>query len=289
MRNNQEIKKVLSLRNLLLMPRNITHYTKDIDVKSRLTKYITLNSPVLLSQDELTLNSRELVNIALLGGMGVISGNMSPEYQVQQVLEVKSANSDDYNNALRDVNGNLRVGARVKLQADIIERTFAMANAGLDAVFIDAPYAPFGDMLGVIRQIRQEAPAELQVIAGNVFTADGARSLIESGADAVKIGYVSNEFETLGVGSSNYSSIVTITDECYMSDTPVIFDGGSRITTDMFIKSIVAGIEAVIFEKDILQGESVDSLITKLKTAIMYTGNENIETFMKNAEFVQVN
>ncbi len=265
MKNDIEIKHSIDLEDLLLVPKPISHYTTEINVASRLTKTLTLDAPVLLPSSDV----EKLIEVAELGGMGIVSEELSQTDQVKKVKEFKEKNAD------------LRIGATVALNSDVIERTFAMAKAGLDVVFIDSLYAPFNDMTGVIRQIRQQGPSELQVVAGNAFTAEGARSLIEAGADAIKLGSAKHDLVEFGVGNSDYNSIITVVDECALSNIPVVFDGEIK-TVEMFIKIIALGVETIVI------GGDVEDFISKLKSAIMYTGNENIETFIQNAEFVQV-
>lgn len=90
--------------------------------------------------------------------------------------------------AARDAQGRLRVGAAVGLGKDAVDRANAMADAGLDVVFVDVAHGHSREAAGTVSMIRQQRSSNVQVVAGNVVTADAARSLIDAGADAIKVG-----------------------------------------------------------------------------------------------------
>ncbi len=156
-----------------------------------------------------------------------------------------------YPNAARDGQGRLRVGAAVTLGKDALDRAAAMTDAGLDVVFVDVAHGHTKEAVGTVSIIRQQRSNDVQVVAGNVATADAARSLIDAGADAIKVGVgslpgaASRSFA--GVGVPQLSAILNVFEQCDMSGVPVIVDGGVTSAAS-FAKAIGAGAEAVIID-----------------------------------------
>jgi IMP dehydrogenase len=154
-----------------------------------------------------------------------------------------------YPNAARDAQGRLRVGAAVTLGKDAVDRSAAMTDAGLDVVFVDVAHGHTRDAVGTVSQIRQQRSNDVQVVAGNVVTADAARSLIDAGADAIKVGVGSTSSAVsrslAGVGVPQLTAILNVVEVCEMSNVPVIVDGGVGCPASL-AKAIGAGAEAVV-------------------------------------------
>ncbi|MBU6475977.1 MAG: IMP dehydrogenase [Alphaproteobacteria bacterium] len=152
--------------------------------------------------------------------------------------------------ATRDRHGRLRVGACVRTGKDAIDRAAAMADAGLDVLFIDVAHAHSREVLGTVSHIRQQRSSEVQIVAGNVVTPEAARSLIDSGADAVMVGIGGHDRSAsrrlAGVGVPQLSAVVRVAEQCAMMGVPVIVNGGV-CSPSAFAKAIAAGAEAVIF------------------------------------------
>jgi IMP dehydrogenase len=228
-----------------------------------------------------------------------------------------------YPTAARDAHGNLRVGAAVSLGKDALDRTAAMADAGLDVVFIDVAHAHNKDAVNTVSRIRQQRSTDIQVIAGNVATAAAARSLIDAGADAVKVGIGGfagmATRKQAGVGVPQLMALMDVVEECGMQDVPVLLDGGVDTPAD-FAKAIAAGAHAAVFSQlfehtdevpvhaapkppgfDVYRLDenyqvaqhrgtvvhAVNTLMTGLKNAMAYTGAKDIRTLQENAEFVR--
>lgn len=251
-----------------------------------------------------------------------------------------------YPQAARDMYGRLRVGASVSLGKDAVDRAGAMADAGLDVVFVDVAHGHSRDAVGTVSMIRQQRSSNIQVVAGNVATADAARSLIDAGADAIKVGIgasgCSAARSQLGIGMPQLTAVLEVVEECALQNIPVIVDGGIR-TPAAIAKAIAAGAESVMIS-DMFAGtdeapgevvyqdtqaykvvnpaakaqhrpavtslvhdhfrldeDAVDTsipyrgpvahmvnlLVGGLKTAMAYTGNENIKSMHENAELIR--
>lgn len=156
-----------------------------------------------------------------------------------------------YPNAARDAQGRLRVGAAVSMGKDAFDRAAAMTDAGLDVVFVDVAHAHSRDVVGTVSRIRQQRTNDVQVVAGNVVTADAARSLIDAGADAIKVGIGPTACAVTrglsGVGMPQLTAILDVVEQCDISGIPVIVDGGIR-NAAVLAKALAAGAESVVLD-----------------------------------------
>jgi IMP dehydrogenase len=145
-------------------------------------------------------------------------------------------------NATRDAHGRLRVGAAVSLSKDAIERSAAMADAGLDVVFVDVAHAHSREAVGIVSRIRQQRATDIQVVAGNVTSGAAARSLIDAGADAVKFGPPCGAGR-IGFDAPHFSALLDVVNQCAMVGVPVIVEGGIRCPASL-AKALAAGAES---------------------------------------------
>jgi IMP dehydrogenase len=154
----------------------------------------------------------------------------------------------DYPNACKDGRGALRVGAAVGTSADTDERVEALVAAGVDVVVVDTSHGHTRGVLERIRRIKGAFP-DLQVVGGNIVTAEAARALVEAGADAVKVGIGPGSICTTrmiaGVGVPQISAVSNVAESLKGTDVPLIADGGVRYSGD-FAKAIVAGAHSVM-------------------------------------------
>jgi IMP dehydrogenase len=153
-----------------------------------------------------------------------------------------------YPMACKDEHGRLRVAAATGTGADGIERAEALFAAGLDVLVVDTAHGHSARVLAAVREIRRLSNYT-QVVAGNVVTADGARALIEAGADAVKVGVgpasICTTRMVAGVGVPQFTAIVDTVAECRKFGVPVIADGGIKFSGDL-AKAIAAGADCAM-------------------------------------------
>lgn len=183
------------------------------------------------------------------------------EHRVEKVLVVDSKfhlkgmiTVKDYNkaeqkpHACKDEKGRLRVGAAVGAGAGNEERIAALVEAGVDVLLIDSSHGHSEGVLERIRQTRQAYP-ELQIIGGNISTAEGAKALIDAGVNAVKVGIGPGSICTTrivtGVGVPQISAIMDAVEMAQRHNIPVIADGGIRFSGDI-AKAIAAGASCVM-------------------------------------------
>jgi IMP dehydrogenase len=173
-------------------------------------------------------------------------------------------------NSAKDERGRLLCGAAVGVTGDMLERVAALVEVGVDAVTVDTAHGHSKGVLDAVRTIKENYP-ELQVIAGNVATAEATKDLILAGADCIKVGIGPGSICTTrvvaGVGVPQLTAVMDCVEEASKYDIPVIADGGIKYSGDI-VKALAAGAKAVMMgsmlagceeapgEKEIYQGRS---------------------------------
>jgi len=156
--------------------------------------------------------------------------------------------AENYPLACKDEHGQLRVGASVGTSPDTDDRVAALVAAGVDVLVVDTAHGHSRNVLNRVKKIKADYP-EVQVIGGNIATAEAALALAEAGADAVKVGIGPGSICTTrvvtGVGVPQISAIDNVVSALKDLDIPVIADGGIRFSGDI-AKAIVAGADAVM-------------------------------------------
>ncbi|MGH7115763.1 MAG: IMP dehydrogenase [Stellaceae bacterium] len=150
--------------------------------------------------------------------------------------------------ACKDEHGRLRAAAATGTGSDGIERAEALFAAGLDVLVVDTAHGHSDRVIAAVREIRRLSNYT-QLIAGNVVTAEGARALIEAGADAVKVGVgpasICTTRMVAGVGVPQFTAIADTVAECRKFAVPVIADGGIKFSGDL-AKAIAAGADCAM-------------------------------------------
>ncbi len=150
--------------------------------------------------------------------------------------------------AAKDEHGRLRVGAAVGVTADMLHRVAALVEAGVDFVTIDTAHGHSEGVIAAVRETRSHYPS-LQIIAGNVATAEGTEDLIEAGANGIKVGIGPGSICTTrvvaGVGVPQLSAIMECAAVARTHDIPIIADGGIKQTGDV-PKALAAGASTVM-------------------------------------------
>jgi IMP dehydrogenase len=169
---------------------------------------------------------------------------VNDDFQLRGMITVKDIQkATDFPNACKDGDGQLRVGAAVGTGPDTAERVAALVHAGVDVVVVDTSHGHSKGVLDGVTAIKKAHP-ELQVIGGNIVTAEAARALVDAGADGVKVGIGPGSICTTrivaGVGVPQISAIANVAAELEGSGVPLIADGGVRFSGDL-AKAIVAG------------------------------------------------
>ncbi|MXZ45106.1 MAG: IMP dehydrogenase [Gammaproteobacteria bacterium] len=171
------------------------------------------------------------------------------QYRLTGMVTVKDIEkAKTYPNACKDGQGRLRAGASVGTSVDTDERVSALVDAEVDVLVVDTAHGHSRGVLDRIRWIKQSFP-QIQVVGGNVATAEGAQEIIEAGVDAVKVGIGPGSICTTrivsGVGVPQVSAISDVSKVAKSEEVPVIADGGIRFSGDI-AKAIAAGASGVM-------------------------------------------
>ena len=355
----ERLKAALTFDDVLLVPGYADFLPAEADVRTRLTKRLELNIPLLSSAMDTVTEWRTAVTMAREGGLGIIHKNLTPEEQAREVQKVKRAESgmildpitvgpeqtlsdaleimreheisglpvvgddmrpigiltsrdirfernlaqriealmtkelvtvppgvsqerakellhenriekllvvsedgklaglitikdllqaDRYPTAIKDDHGRLRCGAAIGVGPDRDERIAALVGAGVDVIVIDTAHGHSKGVLDAVRAVKTAHP-EVQLVAGNVATAEATLALIEAGADAVKVGIGPGSICTTrivaGVGVPQITAISDCAEAAKRHGVPIIADGGIKYSGDV-VKAIAAGAEVVM-------------------------------------------
>ena len=206
--------------------------------------------------------------------------------------------SIDYPLASRDSEGRLIVGAALGVSSDLIERAEKLSAAGVDVFVLDSAHGDSEGVINAIKEVKKKF-SKIEIIGGNVATAEGAKALVDAGVDAVKVGVGPGSICTTriiaGVGVPQLSAVLNVVQAA--KDIPVISDGGVRFSGDI-VKAIGAGADSVMLgsalagteeapgEVELYQGRSFKtyrgmgsiSAMSKRTDANRYMQGEDIDT-----------
>ncbi|MBQ3390849.1 MAG: IMP dehydrogenase, partial [Clostridia bacterium] len=153
-----------------------------------------------------------------------------------------------YPNSAKDDAGRLLCAAAIGVTGDVLERAAALLDCGVDLLVLDSAHGHSEGILECLRKVKRRFP-EAQVLAGNVATAEGARALIEAGADAIKVGIGPGSICTTrvvaGIGVPQISAIYNAATVAAKAGIPVVGDGGLQYSGDI-VKALAAGANVVM-------------------------------------------
>lgn len=166
------------------------------------------------------------------------------DFNLRGLITIKDIEKNiKYPLSAKDEQGRLLCGAYVGITANVLERVEALVNAHVDVIVIDSAHGHSANIFKTLRSIKEKFP-DLQVIAGNVATAEATRDLIAAGADAVKVGIGPGSICTTrvvaGIGVPQITAVMNCYEEAKKTGTPIIADGGIKYSGDM-TKAIAAG------------------------------------------------
>ncbi len=203
------------------------------------TNLITAKVGTTLSQAESILQQYKIEKLPVVGEDGVLVGLIT----YRDIIKVRK-----HPLSCKDAMGRLRVAAAIGVTADALYRAEALVKAGVDAVVIDTAHGHTKGVVEVLKEVKKRFP-KIDVVVGNVATADGARYLADAGADAVKVGIGPGSICTTrvvaGVGVPQLSAILETAGALEHTDVPIIADGGIRYSGDV-VKALAAGAGCVM-------------------------------------------
>ncbi|MDP0492872.1 MAG: IMP dehydrogenase [Fusobacterium sp. JB021] len=227
-------------------------YRKDYEtaVVEVMTKDNLITAPVGTTLEEAKdiLLSHRIEKLPIVDESGYLKGLITIK-DIDKIVE--------YPNACKDKHGRLRVGAAVGVGADTVERVKALVNAGVDVITVDSAH---GHSMGVVKRVKEirDAFPNVQLIAGNIVTAEAAKALIGAGVNAVKVGVGPGSICTTrvvaGVGVPQLSAVNDVYQVCKEAGVRVIADGGIKYSGDI-VKALASGGDCVMLGS-ILAGTS---------------------------------
>jgi IMP dehydrogenase len=157
------------------------------------------------------------------------------------------AKSEQYPHATKDDAGRLRVAAAIGVGDESYKRARTLVDVGVDVIMVDTAHGHNRQVVEMVTRLKRETPA--QVVGGNVATFEGAKAIVDAGADAVKVGVGPGSICTTrvvaGVGVPQVTAIMEATRACRPAGVPVIADGGLQYSGDI-VKAVVAGADSVM-------------------------------------------
>lgn len=243
-------KDALTFDDVLLVPQ-YSEITPDMaDVSTKLTNTFKMNVPFLSAAMDTVSEHKLVTALALAGGLGVIHKNMSIADQAKEVEMVKNYEFDNekYKRALVDKKGRLCVGAAIGVTADMMNRVHALMDAGVDVFVLDSAHGDSKNIINAIKNLRLEYP-NMELIAGNVATYEGALDLMKAGASAVKVGMGPGSICTTriiaGIGVPQLQAVMDCARASKEMNVPIIADGGIKYSGDV-VKALAAGANTVM-------------------------------------------
>jgi len=397
--DEQVLKEGLTFNDLVLVPKESSVLPKDVDIRTRLSRNISLNIPIVSAAMDTVTESEAAIALARQGGMGFIHKNMTIERQALEVEKVKKSESgmiidpitidpeqkifevlnimkkyrisgvpvvkggnlvgiitnrdlrfetnldrkvgdvmtkdnlatvpvgitleeskgilhrrriekllvvdgagklkglitikdieklEKYPNACKDHLGRLRVGAAVGVGPDRGERTDRLVAVNVDVIVVDSAHGHSAGVIDAVKETKRNFP-ELELVAGNVATAEGAAALIEAGADAIKVGMGPGSICTTrviaGVGIPQMTAIMECAGEAARANIPIIADGGIKFSGDI-TKALAAGASSVMIG-NLLAGTEESPGETELfqgRTYKVYRGMGSIEAMKEGSK-----
>ncbi len=214
----------------------------DQPVKSIMTPRKRL---VTVNEEASVEDAKELIRAHRLERVLVVDG----AFHLRGLITVKDIlKSTEHPLANKDATGRLRAGAAVGVGAGTEERVELLAEAGVDVIVVDTAHGHSQGVLDRVNWVKRNFP-EIEVIGGNIATADAARALVDKGADGVKVGIGPGSICTTrivaGVGVPQITAIQNVSESLKGSGVPMIADGGIRYSGDI-AKAIAAGADTVM-------------------------------------------
>ena len=192
-----------------------------------------------LEQAEVILQENKIEKLPVVNKNNKLVGLITFR-DITKVTQKPTANKDTF--------GRLRVAAALGVTPDVVDRAEALVNAGVDAVIIDTAHGHTKGVVNALKAVKAKFP-NLDVVVGNIATAEAAQFLVDAGADAVKVGIGPGSICTTrvvaGVGFPQFSAVIEVAAAIKGSGVPVIADGGIRYTGDI-PKAIAAGADSVM-------------------------------------------
>ena len=236
--NNEDEQKLVGIITNRDM-RFIQDYSIKIEEVMTKTDLVTASVGTTLEEAEKILQRHKIEKLPLVNDEGVLKGLITIK-DIEKVIE--------FPNSSKDSTGRLLCGAAVGVTADTMKRVEMLVRSHVDVIVVDTAHGHSKGVIDTVKQIRESYP-ELNIIAGNVATAEATRDLIEAGADIVKVGIGPGSICTTrvvaGVGVPQITAVYDCATEARKHGKAIIADGGIKYSGDI-VKALAAGGHAVM-------------------------------------------
>ncbi len=214
-------------------------FTKKIKDSMTSENLITAPEGTTLDQAQEILRKHKIEKLPLVDNDGMLKGLIT-------IKDIEKAVR--YPNSCRDSSGRLVAGAGVGITANMMDRVKALVDANVDLIVLDSAHGHSQNIINAVSKIKSAYP-DLQLVAGNIATAEAAEDLIKAGADAVKVGIGPGSICTTrvvaGIGVPQITAINDVYECAKKYGIPVIADGGIKYSGDI-VKSIAAGADVIM-------------------------------------------
>jgi IMP dehydrogenase len=238
----------------------------------------TARPGITLEESKAILHERRIEKLLVVDEAGKLVGLIT----IKDIEKIKK-----YPHSCKDDLGRLRAGAALGIGPDMEQRAERLVSANVDVVVVDTAHGHSEGVIQEVKRLKKKFP-RLEVVAGNVATADGARSLIEAGADAVKVGVGPGSICTTrvvaGIGVPQMTAIMDCAEEAAKWDVPIIADGGIKYSGDV-TKALAGGADAVMIGSLFAGTEESpgETILFQGRTYKVYRGMGSIEAMREGS------
>ncbi|MHA7830553.1 MAG: IMP dehydrogenase [Flagellimonas sp.] len=240
---------------------------------------VTVAEGTSLQQAEVILQENKIEKLPVVNDKNELIGLITFR-DITKLTQKPIANKDQY--------GRLRVAAAIGVTGDAVDRAEALVKAGVDAIIIDTAHGHTKGVVSILKEVKKSFP-ELEVVVGNIATAEAAKYLADAGADAVKVGIGPGSICTTrvvaGVGFPQFSAVLEVSAALKGTGIPVIADGGIRYTGDI-PKALAAGADTVMLGS-LLAGTKEspgETIIYEGRKFKSYRGMGSVEAMKKGSK-----
>lgn len=248
----EQFKLYLTFNDVLLRPGYSGFDRAEINLTTNLTKKLQIASPFVSAPMDTVTESRLAIALGEQGGIGIIHRNLTVAEQAAEVKKVKAA-------------GQL-VGAAVGSSSGYEARVEALIEAGVDVLLVDSAHGYSKKVIEAVAYIKKHF--DVEVIAGSIATAEGAKALIDSGADSLRVGMgpgaICSTRIVSGMGVPQLSALLDVREVAMKAGVPVIADGG-LINSGDAVKALAAGASTVMMGRMFAATEESPGNIVKVK------------------------
>ena len=229
------IKEALTYDDVLLTPKYSEILPSETKIETKLSNNLSLKIPIISSAMDTVTESTMAIEIAKLGGIGVIHRNLDIKKQITEIKKVKKQ--------------KLLVGAAVGAGPKEFDRSKAIIKEGVDLIVVDTAHGHTKKVGEIIKFIKKLKNNKIALCAGNIATPEAAKFLIKLGVDIIKIGIGPGSICTTrlvaGIGVPQLSAILSVRNGLKNKNVKIISDGGIKYSGDL-AKAFAAGADAIM-------------------------------------------